>query len=170
MPVTYRLISSVTVGSGGAVTIEFTNIPATYDDLVVKMSTRNTATGVGDWQAFDIGFNGVLTNRTGRFVGGTGSAAISGAGAVIYGQSSTADTTASTFANGEIYIPNYAGSANKSFSIDQVTENNSASALIYPFSSLWSSTSAITSIQLASNYAGTFAQHSTATLYGIKKS
>lgn len=167
---TYVKIASVTVGAGGASTIEFTSIPATYDDLVVKMSTRNSASGVGQWQAFDIGFNGVLTNRSWRFVGGTGSAAISGSGTAILGQSSTAASTASTFANGEIYIPNYAGSTNKSLSVDQATENNGTDALIYPGAGLWSSTAAITSIQLASNYAGTFVQYSTAVLYGIKKS
>lgn len=170
MPGTYVKIQSVTVGSGGTSTIEFSNIPATFDDLLVKMSTRNTATGVGAWQAFDIGFNGVLTNRSWRFLGGTGSAAITGSGTAILGQSSSGDTTASTFANGEIYIPNYAGATNKSVSVDQATENNATAALIYPGAGLWSSTAAITSIQLASNYAGLFAQHSTATLYGIKKS
>jgi hypothetical protein len=38
MATTYDLISSVTVGSGGAANIEFTSIPATYTDLVVLFS------------------------------------------------------------------------------------------------------------------------------------
>jgi hypothetical protein len=37
---TYTLISSVTVGSGGAANMGFTSIPATYTDLLVKLSAR----------------------------------------------------------------------------------------------------------------------------------
>jgi hypothetical protein len=36
MATTYEIIASVTVGSGGAANIEFTSIPATYTDLVLK--------------------------------------------------------------------------------------------------------------------------------------
>ena len=34
---TYVAIATVTVGSGGAASIDFTSIPATYTDLVVKL-------------------------------------------------------------------------------------------------------------------------------------
>ena len=40
MATTYTLISSVTVGSGGAASIEFTSIPADYTDLLLKVSMR----------------------------------------------------------------------------------------------------------------------------------
>jgi hypothetical protein len=33
---THKLIGSVTVGSGGSSSIEFTSIPATYADLILK--------------------------------------------------------------------------------------------------------------------------------------
>jgi hypothetical protein len=42
---TYTLINSVTVGSGGAASMEFTSIPSTYTDLVVKISGRSDNTG-----------------------------------------------------------------------------------------------------------------------------
>ena len=42
MATTYTLISSVTVGSGGAASIEFTSIPSTYTDLVLKLSARSS--------------------------------------------------------------------------------------------------------------------------------
>jgi hypothetical protein len=44
---TYEIISSVTVGAGGAAYIEFTNIPQTYTDLNLVFSGRNTSSG--DW-------------------------------------------------------------------------------------------------------------------------
>jgi hypothetical protein len=45
---TYEAIATVEVGSGGAATIEFTSIPATYTDLVVKVSARNARVDVID--------------------------------------------------------------------------------------------------------------------------
>ena len=40
MATTFTKIASVTVGSGGASSIDFTSIPSTYTDLCVKLSTR----------------------------------------------------------------------------------------------------------------------------------
>jgi hypothetical protein len=77
----------------------------------------------------------------------------------------TAGNTASTFSNIEIYIPNYAGSTNKSFSIDAVGENNATAAYAGLVAGLWSTSSAITAISIASTTL--FAEFSTATLYGI---
>ena len=173
MAITYKKIASVTVGSGGATEIDFQNIPQNFTDLVVKMSTRDTITGTGNtWQAFDIYFNNLTTNRSQRFLFGTGSSSGSGTGATeIYGQAVEGGATANTFANGEIYIPNYTASTNKSISIDQVTENNGTAALVYLTAGLWSSTAAINRITLdANNYGTSFAQYSTATLYGISNS
>ena len=41
MATTYKAISTVTVGSGGAASITFSSIPATYTDLVLKISGRH---------------------------------------------------------------------------------------------------------------------------------
>ena len=41
MPVTYQKIASVTVGSGGAASIDFTSIPSTYTDLALYHSLRS---------------------------------------------------------------------------------------------------------------------------------
>ena len=46
---TYVLIASSTIGSGGGSSFDFTSIPSTYTDLLVKYSCRqNTSTGNGD--------------------------------------------------------------------------------------------------------------------------
>jgi hypothetical protein len=49
MAITYTLISSVTVGAGGAASMSFTSIPSTYTDLVVFCSGRaaNSFTSAG---------------------------------------------------------------------------------------------------------------------------
>ena len=165
---TYTAIATVTVGSGGAATIDFTSIPATYTDLIIKVSARNTAaSGLVYYN-----FNGNTSGRTARLLYGDGSAA----GSVTYDNTdprimimNESGYTASSFSNGEIYIPNYAGSNNKSWSSDSVQETNATTAYSYVMAGLWSNTAAITSIQL-STLTGNFAQYSTATLYGIKNS
>ena len=53
---TYVLLSSVTVGAGGASSINFTSIPATYTDLVLKISARTNSTGAGS--TYKISLNG----------------------------------------------------------------------------------------------------------------
>lgn len=171
MPATYKKIASVTVGSGGQANIEFTSIPATYTDLLLKFSTRLTINNGAVWQAFGITFNNTTANRSQRVLYGTGSGTGSGSDTAFYGQSNEASTTTSTFASGEIYIPNYAGSTNKSASFDQVTENNATGALAYLTAALWSNTAAINQITLIANtyVSSNFAQYSTATLYGILK-
>ena len=165
----YSLIQAVTVGAGGAASIEFTNIPATYTDLCLKLSLRDTRSNTAN--NFFINFNGVTTNRTYRYLYGSGSAAGSSSGSDgTIGVTDSATATASTFNNAEIYIPNYAGNTNKSMSSDSVMENNATASEQWLTASLWSNTAAITSISIAPNTApgaAVWAQHSTAYLYGI---
>ncbi len=165
---TYTLISAVTVGSGGAATIDFTSIPSTYTDLVLKASLRGPTGYASDTMDTYLRFNGTTTNYSDRLLYGTGSAAASlsetptGINFRVVGQNSTA----STFGNAEIYIPNYAGSTNKSVSVDAVTENNATSVLTQLEAGLWSNTAAINQITLVPFTTG-FAQYSTAYLYGV---
>ena len=101
---------------------------------------------------------------------GTGAAASSTSGSTRYfAFVPGASATASTFGNVEYYIPNYAGSNNKSVSVDHVTENNATAAIAALTAGLWSDSAAITSVKITPG-SGTFAQHSSATLYGIKNS
>lgn len=165
--------SAVTVGSGGAATMGFTSIPGTYTDLVLKLTTRDTAATV-DTGAVKVTFNGSATGYTNRNLVGTGSATSSGSVGTTYidaglnAKMPTAGNTASVFSNIEIYIPNYAGSNNKSVSVDAAGENNQANTNCGLVAGLWSNTAAITSISIAPTTL--FAQYSTATLYGIKNS
>ena len=162
---TMTLISSVTVGSGGAATISFSSIPATYTDLIVKLSGRFDA---GQNKVF-ISFNGSTANLSFRSLLGTGSSALSQSGST--GEALLGDNsgfTANTFSNSEMYIPNYAGSNYKSVSADAVSENNGTLAYAFSYATLWSNTAAITSITLTPDTGANFTQYSTAYLYGVK--
>jgi len=161
--------STVTVGAGGAASIDFSSIPATYTDLVLKMSAR-VSTGGANNDDTVLKFNNISTSFTGRFLAGTGSSTASSTwGAGWGGYANGSGSTASTFANTELYIPNYAGSTNKSFSVDAVTENNATQSYTNLTAELWSNTSAINQITITAG-SGVFVQYSTASLYGISKS
>jgi hypothetical protein len=168
---TYTLIASSTVGSGGASNIDFTSIPATYTDLCVLVSARSARSG----QLIDslkITFNGSTTTYSSRYLSGDGASASSYTGntsSINEPLINAATSTASTFANYSIYIPNYAGSNNKSVSIDFVVENNATTGYDQLVAGLWSNSSAITQITLTPVFS-TLVQYSTAYLYGIKNS
>jgi hypothetical protein len=168
MPNTFELIASSTVGSGGASSIDFTSIPSTYTDLCIKASLRTAQSGTADpIQSLLIQFNGTTTNYSYRLLQGYNNTVASYNGTSRYfGDATNSDATASTFGNLEIYIPNYAGSTNKSYSADSVTENNGTKAVANLDAGLWSNTAAITSISISA--ANNLVQYSTAYLYGVK--
>ena len=171
MPNTFTLIASSTVGAGGASSIDFTSITGTYTDLLLKLSLRNALADV--WDNADIAFNGSTTTYKNVQLRGNGTTATSSQSttqpAVNYWHVVSNNATASTFGNAEIYIPNYAGSSNKSVSVDSVTEQNATSAAATLTAGLWANSAAITSIKITGN-GSNFVQYSSAYLYGIVKS
>lgn len=158
--------STVTVGSGGAATIDFTSIPATFTDLMLVFSLRQSAAN----NNIRLSVNGTTSNYSEIVLYGTGSATASTTASTTYFNliySNGSGETANTFGNGQVYIPNYAGSNNKSMSADAVYENNATAAIASLTALLWSNAAAITSLSLVP-VSGTWVQYSTATLYGIK--
>ena len=171
MPNTYTLIASNTVGVLGSASVTFSSIPSTYTDLLIKASIRSTGAVAG----YSTTFNGSSSGYSESLLYGTGSAAASASSSSAsyinwVFNTNESGSTASTFSNCEFYIPNYAGSNNKSISSDNVTEQNGTSATAYLDAALWANSAAITSIAMAiSGTAALFAQYSTFYLYGISK-
>jgi hypothetical protein len=166
MATTYTLISSVTVGSGGAANIEFTSIPATYTDLLVLLSLRTA--NASTYDTVRVQFNNSTTTFTVRELNGSGSAVSSSSRSDGYvGYMNANNSTSNTFSNLNLYIPNYTGSNNKSYSVDKVSETNATEAYAELVAGLWSTTSAITSLKFVPASASNLAQYSTAYLYGI---
>jgi hypothetical protein len=172
MPNTYSLIASSTVGSGGAASIDFTSIPQTYTDLVLKISARSTSNSGVSWAGMRLAINGSGTGYSNTALYGDGSSvSTSGASFVETGIASSSSATGSTFGNTDVYLTNYTASQNKSISADGVQENNAVQALSVLSANLWSNTAAITSISITlQSGIGNFAQYTTAYLYGIKNS
>lgn len=172
MATTHQLIQTVTVGSGGAASIEFTSIPQTYTDLLLVYSTRAATTGSDGSARFN---SDTGSNYSYRKLGGNGSVTSSDSGTsqtsfTRVGRVNPSSATANVFSSNSMYIPNYTSSNNKSISIEGVSENNASSANIDLIAGLWSNSAAITSIALQIDGGGNFAQYSSASLYGIKNS
>jgi hypothetical protein len=166
-----QLIQTITVGSGGAASIDFTSIPATFTDLCIVTSFRSAGTNAND--AY-IQFNGDTgSNYSFRRIYGEGSGAgqtdtiASNATAGRVSRVVGASYTSNTFSNDRIYIPNYRVAAAKSLAVDTVEENNATLSYQMSYATLWSGTAAITSIKLQVLGGSNFAQYSSASLYGI---
>lgn len=151
----------------GAASFEFINIPNTYTDLFIVTSLRSTSAAAG-WADAYIRFNSTSTNLSSRAFYTWGSTVSGLTATEIYHQMVGGGCTAGVFSNSTVEILNYASTTtNKNISVDTVTENQGTSIKAIT-GGVWANTQAITSIQIvpATN---TFAQYSSATLYGVTK-
>lgn len=166
---TNNLISRQTVGSAGAASVTFSNIPQTFTDLRIVVSGRGTAAS-NHYPGLELSFNGSSTTYTDRVLQGTGGVTVSysnlGSSKIYLGTMPGGAATASVFGNIEITVPNYTSSNYKSVSIDEVQEDNQTTAFAMLIAGLWSTVNAITSIAFTPT-TGNFDQYSTFSLYGI---
>ena len=169
MPATYTLISS-NVLSSSAASITFSSIPATYTDLVLRISSR-ISVGAIDWP-LSLRFNGDTASNysntnlywsgpsSGRFSNQTSATRVLG--------STGSNATANTFGSIEIYIPSYTVSQNKPFGSFGAPETNGTTFDdgTQAYAGLWRNTAAITSILVSQDGSG-FVSGSSFYLYGI---
>ena len=167
MASTYTLISSQVLAST-ATSVTFSSIPATYTDLVLKISARDTATGV-IYSSITATFDSTSSVYSRTDLIASGSTASSSRQSVAYFYvdypGSNAGMTANTFGSAEVYIPNYAGSANKPFSVSSTVENNSATVNENYISAGYYRSGAIATITLTA--AANYSIGSSFYLYGI---
>ena len=170
---TMTLVSTVTVGSGGAASIDFSSIPQTGTDLYLVTSIRGNS-GL-EFNTVSIKFNNDSSSAySWRRLLGNGSTASSSTQTTTTFMSFIAGNgaggTSNVFSNSSYYLPNYAQSVVKSISFDGVVENNHPTGYQVMHAGLWNSTAAITSISLLPSGSSTiFDQYSTASLYTITK-
>lgn len=162
------LIDSVTVGAGGAASIDFTSIPSTYQHLQIRVSARGT-TAATDQEQY-ITYNSTSTNYySAHILYGTGSSALSTVSTYssvnLVPRLVAASSTASTFSSYITDILDYANT-NKNKTIRSLGGfDANGSGEIDLMSGLWMNTSAITSINIRPS-TGNFAQYSKFSLYG----
>jgi hypothetical protein len=172
---TYTLIASNTLSSTAA-SVTSSSIPATYTDLVLRISAR--------------GLDAALNTETMQFIiNNSASAQYSYRNMRNFNSTATSDSssgntagtlsrvlnanssTANSFTNYEIYIPSYTASQAKPISgAGGAEENATASYYNNATAALWNNTAAITSFKLQPNNSSAFASGSSFFLYGIKNS
>ena len=172
----YESIQTVTVGSGGSSSINFTSIPSTYKHLQIRGLARAINGGGSNTWGLDAIFNS-----------DSGSAYTSSHG--LYGTGATAAATASATSQTKGTITNYpmSSATTNAFGIfvadilDYTNTNkyktlrglggydgNDTNGIVILRSFAWMNTSAITSITLTGGSGADFAQYSTFALYGVK--
>lgn len=172
---TYIPIQTVTATSGSVASIDFTTIPGSYKDLLIRASMRGTNND--SYFSLQMRFNdssatsqyytegmSATGNSSSPSIGLTGQNGLS----YFYTGNPVANPNSATiFTNVEFYIGNYAASRNKSY-VQEVHSAGDANNSVFQqlICGFWANTSAITKISLFNEY-GSFSQHTTATLYGI---
>ena len=161
----FQSIATVSVGGGGAASVTFSSIPATYTHLQIRvMSLFNNA-------RMDIQFNSDTgSNYSYHLVQGNGSVTYAEAGASqtsikVWPNGNTASTS-----NPNVLVMDLLDYANTNIYktariLNGFDENGSG--IISLNSGNWRNINAITSIKLAPN-TGNFVQYSHFALYGIK--
>jgi hypothetical protein len=166
---TFKKIQTITVGSGGSSSIEFTSIPQTYTDLRIVLSARSLQGNVYGGGALqfnsDTGSNYKWVRARGDG-SATASDYSSSATSITNWDVAGANATASVFGTVIFDILNYTSSNYKSIFLEYTGENNATEAHMGMNAGIWTSTSAITSIKLFSS-GNNYVQYTTATLYGI---
>jgi hypothetical protein len=157
--------------TGGSTSI--TNIPQTYTDLKIVVSQRNSSANIAEPLA--IRFDSADTIYSNTVLYGDGSSVASSrssgnafisytGGMYINGGTSTANV----FGTYEVYVPNYASSSFKQFTIDAVSENNATGAYASLTSGLYRSTAPITVVTIQGYTIG-MTSGTTITIYGIRR-
>lgn len=157
--------------SGSANTISFFNIPQTYTDLVLYISSRS---GAATQSAILITLN---SNNTSVYSStrllGTGSGVSTDRfssqsyGSVYNNAQAHSSITSGIHGSSFYYFPNYSKSFNKSFFVDGVQENFATAAQLNFLGSTALLQSPISSISVSDANGANFSNQSTFTLYGI---
>jgi hypothetical protein len=170
----YDSIATTTVGGGGAASVTFSSIPATYTHLQVRYIARTSAAAPGGEGDLVIVYgtphagNGYahLLYGNGSTVTSTNSGGASFSQFASYTSSST--QTASAFGVGILDVLDYANTNKLKTWRTLGGWDANGSGLVTFASGLQNDTSALTAITFATNSGNSFAQYSQFALYGIR--
>lgn len=167
---TYKYIASNTLSSATN-TVTFSSIPATFNDLVLLTSVRNSTSGT---QNYFLKMNSVTTAYDVTILYGDGTSPQSvgytneSSGYRVFQAQPGTNYPANTFSSTEIYIPKYKDATAKPLLMHNITEANFSAAYTSFVSGYQPATAAIDTLTITT--AATFVVGSSFYLYGIKNS
>ena len=167
----FESIATVSVGGGGAATVSFTSIPATYTHLQIRGIAKTTTSATKDFEVLYMRFNGDTgSNYAFHILVGSGTSAAAGNGvnqSLMFGPYASKSGLADAFAGTVMDILDYANTNKyKTARILTGIDMNGVGEIAFQ-SGLWTNTNAITSITIYPN-ANNIAQYSHFALYGIR--
>jgi len=172
MAITYEPIATNTVSGSTTHQVDFTSTSGSYTDLIIVANGYTVTSDISQRIRFN---SDSASNYSLNYIGGNGTT-VSGLrvtnGSGIYANYLTGWTASSTQPSNWIFqIMSYANTSTYKTCISRA---NTTTGGTYPgtelLTSLWRSTSAITSISVEAGYSSThyYAAGTTITLYGIK--
>jgi len=171
----YESIATVLVGSAGASSITFSNIPQTYKHLQIRVMSKDSGTGTG-FPNIVASLNGDTThaNYYSHYLNGNGTSAYSGGVQAsgyycLVGNAVTSNSGRTSMFSSMIFdVLDYAQTSKHKTLRSLFGHDTNGSGEIGLDSSLWLNTSAITSISFSIVGGTNFVQHSHFALYGIR--
>lgn len=166
----YESIATVTVGSGGVASIDFTSIPSTFKHLQLRGSVRSSQASAGS--SLRMRFNGDSgSNYDYHAIYGNGSSAaaenIAPVNIMLVGNCPAASSGSNIFNANVIDLLDYTNTNKyKTVRFLDGYDTNGGGQVTFG-SDLWMNTTAITSISITAA-TGNFVQYSQFALYGIK--
>jgi hypothetical protein len=170
-PSSYESIATVTVGSGGSATVDFTSIPATYTHLQVRFIARSNRSDNEDI-LFTRYNNDTGTNYAYHWLAGQGSAVETYAGSstasVWTGSLSGVNAASTTLGAGIIDVFDYTNTNKNTTTRILSGYDANGNGRIVLSSTLWNNTTAVNRITLLPGFGTLFTQYSSFALYGIR--
>ena len=170
----FESISTVTVGSGGVLSVTFSSIPQTYKHLQIRAVMRDNRSNSGGGSYGELTFNGDTTSNYAyhQLLGygtATASASNSNQTAIEFTRLADAGSTSGVFGVATIDIPDYTSTSRTKTVRGLGGYDTNGNGSFYLWSGLWFKTpEAITSITFKDAGGTLLSQYSQFALYGIK--
>jgi hypothetical protein len=165
----FESIATVTVGSGGASSIEFTSIPSTYQHLQIRGICKDARSSTNAPFSIRLNSDSGSNYAQHELQGGGSSANAYSATSVSSMQyiGYTAANQANIFGGAIVDILDYANTSKNTVARAFSGVDNNGSGVVAISSGLWLNTAAVTTVTLLP-FTSPFGQHSTFALYGVK--
>jgi hypothetical protein len=169
----FESIATVSVGSGGAASVTFSSIPATYTHLQIRAIGRTDRGGGATNDPFEIVFNSDTgTNYSQHYLTGNGASAsafdTTNAGFIAAYLATATSATASVFGTTIVDILDYANTNKYKTARALGGFDNNGSGIVGLVSGNWRNTNAITDIVISPQVGSNFNQYTQFALYGIR--